>query len=226
MQSSSSTGGHEQLLVARRVAALAGELLAVSDEKVFDATSNIEVVDAGQQGFEPFEGPCGHDGSMRERARGDRADAELQEQAVRALAAGLVPELVEAQHVARRMARRALADLVQRVDEWLELALELREDAAEHALRAVEGRLRERAVGAAAHRDVVVDVHGAAREAASKESRDEERDVAEALQRAEAVAIVRRIARLGEEERERLQLRAVAVGLEEGIGVRRTSPAG
>src|SRR5262245_34637353 len=78
---------HEELLVARRVAAGAWELLAVSDEKVFDATSSIEVVNAGQEGFEPLEGPCGHGASMREGAGRDRADAELHEKAVRALAA-------------------------------------------------------------------------------------------------------------------------------------------
>ena len=82
------------------------------------------------------------------------------------------------------------------------------------------GRLRERAVGAAAHGDVVVDVHRAAREAAGQESRDEERDVAEALQRAEAVAVIRGVVRLGEEQRERLELRPVGARLEERLRVR------
>jgi hypothetical protein len=105
-------GAHEELLVAGRVAAFARKLLAISDEKVFDATSNIEVVNAGQQGFEPFEGPHGHGASIRERAGCDRSDAELHEEAVRALAAGLVPEFVEAQHVPRRVSGRTFADLV------------------------------------------------------------------------------------------------------------------
>ena len=65
---------------------------------------------------------------MRDGAGGDGADAELEQQPVRARAAGLVPQLVEAQHVARRLARRALADLVQGIDERLELVLEFRED--------------------------------------------------------------------------------------------------
>ena len=177
--------GDEKLLLARCVSPLAGQLRPVSDEKVFDATSDIEVVDSGQQGFEPFEGPRGHGGSMRERAGCDRPDAELHEQAVRARAAGLVPDLVEAQHVARRVLRRAFADLVQRVDQRLELVAELCEHAAEHALRSVAGRLRQGPVGAAAHRDVVVDVHRPAREAAGEEAGHEEGDVAEALQRAD-----------------------------------------
>ncbi len=85
---------------------------------------------------------------------------------------------------------------------------------------AVAGCLRERAVGAAAHRDVVVDVHRPAGEAAGQEAGDEQRDVAEPLQRAEALAVIRRAGGVGEQQRERLQLRAAVVRLEEGVRVR------
>ena len=55
----------------------------------------------------------------------------------------------QAQQVARRVLRGAFADLAQRVDQRLELGAKLREHPAEHALRAVVGRLRQRAVRAA-----------------------------------------------------------------------------
>jgi hypothetical protein len=43
---------HEQLFVAAGVVALVRQPLPVSDEEVGDATSDIEVVDSGQQGLE------------------------------------------------------------------------------------------------------------------------------------------------------------------------------
>ena len=81
-------------------------------------------------------------------------------------------------------------------------------------------RLCERAVGATAHGDVIVDVHRAAREAAGEETGDEQRDVAKALERAEALPVVGCIRRFGEQQRERLELRAVGIRFEERIRVR------
>ena len=135
---------------------------------------------------------------MRERARRQRLHAEIHQQAVGAAAAGALPQFVEAQQVLRRIRVRAVADLVQRIDERLELVLELGEHRRQRALGAPGRRLRERAVGAAAHRDVVVHVHGAAR-MSGEESRDEERDVAEALQQPVAQALVVRFGRLGQQ---------------------------
>ena len=108
----------------------------------------------------------------------------------------------------------------QRVDERLELVLKLGEHVPEHALGAVKRRLCERAVGATAHGDVIVDVHRAAREAAGEESGDEQGDVAEALERTEALPVVGRIRRFGEQQRERLELRAVGIRLEERVRMR------
>jgi hypothetical protein len=51
--------------------------------------------------------------------------------------------------------------------------------------------VRERAVGAAAHRDVVVDVDQLAREALREEAGDEQRDVAEPAQRFVALLAMR-----------------------------------
>ena len=84
------------------------------------------------------------------------------------------------------------------------------------------GRLRQRAVGAAAHCDVVVDIHRPARKAAGQKPRHEERDVAKALQRAEPLAVVRCVRRLGEQQRKRLELSAPVVGIEENIASRLT----
>jgi hypothetical protein len=53
-------GADEELLVARRVAALAGQRLAVGDEEVRDAASDLEIVDARQQRLEPAEGVARH----------------------------------------------------------------------------------------------------------------------------------------------------------------------
>jgi hypothetical protein len=77
--------------------------------------------------------------------------------------------------------------------------LELGKHATEDSLRAVERRLRERAVSAAAHRDMVIDVDPAVRAAAREEARDEERDVAEPLEQAEASAVVGLLGRLREQ---------------------------
>ncbi len=140
---------------------------------------------------------------------------------MRAAAAGLVPQLVEPQQVARGIGLRAVADFLQHVDQRLELVLELGEDFRERALRPVVRRLRQRTVGAPAHGDVVIDVHRAARETAGEEAGDEERDVAQALQRAVAVAVVRRFDRLGEHERERLEARVAAgPGVEQRVTAR------
>ncbi len=107
------------------------------------------------------------------------------------------------------MAVRRLADLVQRIDHRLELRGELGEHLREHAAAAAFERIREDAVGAAAHRDVVVHVYELAREALREEAGDEQRDVPEALQAPVSIARGRRLERLGEHHDERLQPRSV-----------------
>src|SRR5450432_3106253 len=85
-------------------------------------------------------------------------DAQALEQRVAALAAGLQPDLVEPQDVAIRVPVGALADLVQGIHERLEFRGQLGEYAGQHALAAAGGRLGKRTVGAATHRNVIVDI--------------------------------------------------------------------
>src|SRR6202050_2509102 len=106
---------------------------------------------------------CSRDSSMRSVREGGaaaagRIDPEALQLLVAARTAGLEPHLVETQHVAVAVRAAALTYLVERIHHGLELARQLREHVAEHAAAPVLGRLRQRAVGAAAHGDVIVDV--------------------------------------------------------------------
>src|SRR5262245_22665302 len=93
------------------------------------------------------------------RARGERRlDGDPAQQRLRAAAAGLQPDLVEAQDVAVAVRVRHLAHFVECVYEALELLCELAEHARERLAAATAHAVGERAVGAAAHRDVIVDV--------------------------------------------------------------------
>ena len=80
--------------------------------------------------------------------------------------------------------------------------------------------IRQRAVGVAAHRDVIVDVDQFAREAAREESGDEQRDVAEALQRALARGGTRRLERFGQHVRQRPDAQALRRLLVQRVGAR------
>ncbi len=64
---------------------------------------------------------------------------------------------------------RGLAEFVQRIDERLEFIRQLRKHAAQNFPAASRERFPERRIGAAAHRNVVVDVDQLAREATSEE---------------------------------------------------------
>jgi len=76
----------------------------------------------------------------------------------------------------------ALADLVERVDHRLKLDGEFGKYLAHRARARRWAALGERPVSLPAHRDVVVDVDELAREPRGEEPRDEQRNVAQALQ--------------------------------------------
>ena len=112
------------------------------------------------------------------RAAGAGSMPSLRNKRARTLAAGLDPQLVQAQPVAIRMLVGALADLVERVDHRRELRGQLGEHLAQRAAARRAAILGERAVGSSTHGDVVVDVDQLARETGGEEPGDEQRDVA------------------------------------------------
>ena len=120
-----------------------------------------------------------------------------------------------------RVRVRHFRNLVEDVDEALELLRQLEEDggeclAADRAAQVVG----ERAVGTAAHGDVVVDVDQLAREALREEAGDEQRDVTEATQRFVALLGGRRFGGVGEHVRERLEAHALGSRLVELLRAR------
>ncbi len=87
-------------------------------------------------------------------------------------------------------------------------------------VRSLHG-IREGAVGVAAHRDVIIDVDQFSRKAACEESRDEQGDIAEPLQSALPRRGARRIQRLGEHVRERLDAQSIRSFFVQRIGARK-----
>src|SRR6185437_15052646 len=116
-----------------------------------------------------------------------RVDTQALEQRIGAAASGLEPDLVEPQDVLVGMRVGGLGQLVEGIHHGLEFLRQLREDVAQHPALAPGQHLTKDAVGAPAHRDVIVDVDELAREALRKEAGDEERDIAKPLQVAVAV---------------------------------------
>ena len=137
---------------------------------------------------------------------------------MRARAAGLEPDLVLTQHVAIGVRMRHLADVVERVDEPLELLCEFTKHSGERpAARAASAAVGQRAVSAAAHRNVVIDIDEAAREALREKASDEQRDIAEPLQGSRTFLGRACVGRLGEHQRERPQTRAGGGRLEQRL---------
>src|ERR1700733_14242106 len=131
---------------------------------------------------------CSRDSSMRsvlERtaAGAGGIDPQALQLPVAARAAGLQPDLVQAQDIAVAMRGVALAHLVERVHHGLEFLGQLREYARQYPPAAMGCGLRQSAVRAAAHGDVVVDIDEFPGKAAREEAGDEQCHVAQALQR-------------------------------------------
>src|SRR5258708_16121912 len=120
---------------------------------------------------------------------------EPSEQRVAAGTAGRQPDLVETQDVPVRVRVGALAYFVERVHQRLEFLRQLGKYRRQHPSPAPCGRRGERRISAPAHGDVVVDVDEPGGEAAREEAGDEERHVAEALQKAVALGGARGLAR-------------------------------
>src|ERR1700722_18768087 len=141
------------------------------------------------------------DGEARTRGR---VHTQALENLVRALASGLQPDFIEPQNVAIRMPVGRLRKLVQGIDERLEFLRKLGEYRAQYAPRAARVRHRKRAVGASAHRDVIVDVDELAGETLGEEPGNEERYIPEPLQAAVAVLGRGRLEGLRQHDGERL----------------------
>src|ERR1700722_19885231 len=92
-------------------------------------------------------------------------DPELAQQAVGARTAGLEPDLVQPQDVGLGVAPRRIADLTQRIHQRQELGRKLREYTAHDLPAATRQAAGQGAVGAPAHRNVIVDVDQLARKA-------------------------------------------------------------
>jgi hypothetical protein len=148
-----------------------------------------------------------------------RLHTELAQQPMRTPAAGLHPDLIEAQDVRIGMAMRHFAHFVERVHQPLELLRQLGVDGrhAASGQRALQG-VGQRPVGIAAHGDVIVDVDELARETAREESGDEQRYVAETLQAALPRRLARGVERIGEHVRQRPDAQAVRGLLVERLG--------
>src|SRR6202790_921937 len=112
-----------------------------------------------------------------------------------------------------------LADFIEGVDQRLKFPRELRVNRRYAASRdgALHG-IRQRAVRVSAHRDVVVDVDQFAREAAREKSRDEQGDVAEALQAPLPRSGGRRLQRIRQHLRKRPDAQALRSALVQRVG--------
>jgi hypothetical protein len=112
-----------------------------------------------------------------------------------------------------------LADFIESVDQRLKFARELRVNRRYAAARhgALHG-IRQRTVCVSAHRDVVVDVDQFAREAAREKSRDEQGDVAEALQAPLPRSGGRRLERIRQHLRQRSDAQALRRALVQRVG--------
>src|SRR5690606_27420879 len=121
-------------------------------------------------------------------ARPHRRDAESPQYREGARAAGLQPDFVQPQDILVAVRVRVLRHFVEHVHEPLELLRKLQEHRGERlAAQRASHVLSQRAVGASAHGDVIVDIDELAREALREEPRDEQGDVAEATQRCVAL---------------------------------------
>ena len=81
-------------------------------------------------------------------------------------------------------------------------------------------RVGKRAVSTATHGNVIVDVDQSSREALREKAGHEQRDVAETLQRAQAVFARRRLARFGQHQRQGLELRPAWGAIEQSLRAR------
>src|SRR5579863_7731023 len=97
--------------------------------------------------------------SVHLEGRRYRRHSQPAQQTLRAMAAGLQPHLIEAQHVIWPPHTGRVTDLADRIDHALELARQLAKYAAHYAARTVDPRSGQRAVGTSAHCDMVVHVH-------------------------------------------------------------------
>src|SRR5579863_5857278 len=159
-------------------------------------------------------------GSVRELRSGGhrRIDAEALEERVAAPAAGLEPYLVEPQDILVGMRVGCLRELVERIDHGLEFLRQLREYTDQDPAFAAGQRFGEDAVGTPSHRDVIVDVDQLACEALRKKPGNEERDVAQALQVAVAVAGGACLERLGQHDDQRPHPWALGGAVEQSLG--------
>ena len=190
---------------------------AIGDEEIVDVVSDAHVVYAADQLLQLRQDHGISGRAARRRPPVGSTPRRLQ-QRVAAAAAGLEPDLVEAQDVLVGMGMGRLGELVERIDHGLEFLRQLREDVAEHPALAPGQRFGEHGVGAPAHGDVIVDVDQLAREALREEAGDEERDVSQALQAAVAVAGAARLERLRQHDHQRFQARALGSPLEQRLG--------
>ena len=182
----------EDMLVDSMLALLADDLaktLPVADDEVLHVFAHRCVVELRQHRLHAAQEL--HVQCSVARALSDGRDTESLQDRVRARAAGLQPDLVQPQDVAVGVRVRHLATSLSTSTSRWNFCASSRKTAANARPRSVRAQVvRQRAVGAAAHRDVVVDVDELAREALREESGDEQRDVAEPLQR--FVALLRR----------------------------------
>ncbi len=114
-----------------------------------------------------------------------------------------------------------LAELIQRIHQRLELVGQLGEHVAEHFAAASRERLAQRAVSAATHGNVVVDVDELARKAACKESGNKQGHIPEPLQAAIAVTLGGSLEGIRQHESQRFQAHAVRSSLIESLGTRK-----
>ena len=139
---------------------------------------------------------------------------------MRARTAGLEPDLVQPQDVGLGVASRRIADLAQRIHQRLELGRQFGKYPSQDLPAAARQAARQRAVGAAAHRDVIVDVDQLARKAVGEEAGDEQRHIAQALQAAFALERARRLERIGQHLHQRPEPHAVGGALEQVLRAR------
>jgi len=120
------------------------------------------------------------------------------------------------------VAVRHVAHFIERIHQTLEFLRQLRVHRGDAAPGhgALQG-IRQRAVGVAAHGNVIVDIDQFAREAAREKARDEQRHIAEALQRAMPRAGAGSFQGIRQHMRQRLDAQAVRRLFIERIGPRK-----